>query len=680
MKIDFPYKRFEQIEPAEIPDANLMGIFEPRALGEGKEPRAVLERGFAYPIGTPRLRELARAEDRVLVLIDDYTRGTPIPRVLPHVLEELEAAGVKDRQITLLTAQGTHREMTKAELREKLGPFFGRFPVHQHRWLDQSSLHRFGTLADGTPVTANKLLAEHDLVLGIVSIAPHRIKGFSGGAKIAFPGVAGPEVQSKTQWEGARRMSETVMGIPENPMRHQMEEAAQLVGLRYVVNIVSDAKKNLTGCFVGDPVAVHREGCRLSRAINAVVLPERADIVLVDSHPADYDFWQSAKGYYSGTMAVKRGGSLILVAPNPEGVAGTTRTYWGSATAPTRRSGCWSRQAGWTTWSGVGPGRQLPDHGGARLPHGLARRHDRGEAAAEHPACPDGAGRAGDGPRQARQAGRASLSSAREATSCRSSGASRNRRRGHRPGGRCPRGRRCPCRGDGRRSAMFDDLTDGVADAPFGEVRDEIGPAQDTDQLPPGVDHQEAAETPAAEPLDGDIQSGVRGDRHHVPGHQLLHGRLVRSVSCSARASTTSRSVSTPTGWPSSTTGTTPQLASRKIRTASRAVLAGEHVRGSAVMTSATVSIGLTRSDGETSGIGSGCDRVGESQGWGCACDFDDLISAVGSASPASSAGAGSMPGRAQRGALRQAGPLLSRPAARRADPGRPRRAAARVR
>jgi nickel-dependent lactate racemase len=45
------------------------------------------------------------------------------------------------------------------------------------------------------------------------------------------------------------------------------------------------------------------------------------DIVLIDSHSADRDFWQSAKGPYAGTMAVKDGGSLILVSPNPEGVA-----------------------------------------------------------------------------------------------------------------------------------------------------------------------------------------------------------------------------------------------------------------------------------------------------------------------------------------------------------------------
>jgi len=68
-------------------------------------------------------------------------------------------------------------------------------------------------------------------------------------------------------------------------------------------------------------VQAHREGCKLSREVYAAHMPTRADIVLIDSHSADRDFWQSAKGPYAGTMAVKDGGSLILVSPNPEGVA-----------------------------------------------------------------------------------------------------------------------------------------------------------------------------------------------------------------------------------------------------------------------------------------------------------------------------------------------------------------------
>jgi lactate racemase len=320
MIIEFPYKHYEKISPAIVPDANLMGVYSPRSVGQTDEEK-ILSRAISQPIGCEPLSAMVKKNDRVLILIDDYTRGTPVKKVLPHVLSELEKAGVSDKSIKLLTAQGTHRRMTEVEVAEKLGSYVGRFEVHQHHWTDESKLHRFGSLKDGTPVRANRLLAESDFVLGMVSIVPHRVKGFSGGAKIAFPGVAGPEIQSKLQWEGANRMSETIMGEPENPMRQAMEDAAKLAGLRFVVNIVSDAQKHLAGCFAGEPVASHREGSRLSREIFAAPLPGRADIVLADSHPADYDFWQSAKGYYSGTLAVKDGGSLIVVAPNPEGVA-----------------------------------------------------------------------------------------------------------------------------------------------------------------------------------------------------------------------------------------------------------------------------------------------------------------------------------------------------------------------
>jgi nickel-dependent lactate racemase len=101
----------------------------------------------------------------------------------------------------------------------------------------------------------------------------------------------------------------------------RIEEAARLVGLRYIVNLVTDREKKIAGCFIGDPVAAHRGGCKLSREINAVTLKRRADIVLIDSHPADRDFWQSAKGVYAGTMSVRHSGTLIVIAPNPDGVA-----------------------------------------------------------------------------------------------------------------------------------------------------------------------------------------------------------------------------------------------------------------------------------------------------------------------------------------------------------------------
>ena len=318
MRIDFPYPGYEGIAPVEVPDGVLMGVYSPRAF-EGTDEGAVMREAFGRPIGAPRLREAVKRGERVLILVDDGTRETPVARMLPFVLDELKAAGAGD--VEFLQAPGTHRPMKEEELKKKFGAYFGKYKVHEHHWLDESSLHDFGKTRDGTRVTANKLVTQFDFVMGIGSILPHRVKGLSGGAKIMFPGVAGREMMDRNQWEASMHMSETVMGVPENPMRLRMEEAARMAGLKYIVNCVYDIKKRAVGCFVGDIVEAHREGCKRAREVYAAHMPTRADIVLIDSHSADRDFWQSAKGPYAATMAVKDGGTIILVSPNPEGVA-----------------------------------------------------------------------------------------------------------------------------------------------------------------------------------------------------------------------------------------------------------------------------------------------------------------------------------------------------------------------
>ncbi len=320
MRIDFPYPGYEKIAPLDVSDQNLMGVYSPLAFDDVDEA-AVLKSGFAHPIGAPRLREAVKGKRRVLILIDDATRMTPTARILPYVLAEIHAAGIKDDAIEFLQAPGTHRPMNPEELEKKLGTFNGKYKVHEHHYKDYKSLHDFGATRDGTRVTVNKLVTEFDFVLGVGAILPHRVKGLSGGAKIMIPGIAGKEIMERNQWEASMHMSETVMGIPENSMRLRMEEAARLAGLSYIVNVVYDIRHKVVGCFIGDFVEAHREGCKRSRKVYAAHLPSRADIVLIDSHSADRDFWQSAKGPYAGTMAVKDNGSLILVSPNPEGIA-----------------------------------------------------------------------------------------------------------------------------------------------------------------------------------------------------------------------------------------------------------------------------------------------------------------------------------------------------------------------
>src|SRR4029078_5328728 len=80
MRVDFPYPGYEQIEPFDVPDENLMGVYAP-ATYDRVDERRVLAHGFALATGAPRLRDAVRDANRVLILIDDGTRATPTARI-----------------------------------------------------------------------------------------------------------------------------------------------------------------------------------------------------------------------------------------------------------------------------------------------------------------------------------------------------------------------------------------------------------------------------------------------------------------------------------------------------------------------------------------------------------------------------------------------------------------------
>ena len=81
------------------------------------------------PIGSPTLAELvARHGKRTLMLVDDSTRSTPQKLILPILLDELNAAGVPDSEISAMIALGTHRRMEHREIADARRP--GRAASH----------------------------------------------------------------------------------------------------------------------------------------------------------------------------------------------------------------------------------------------------------------------------------------------------------------------------------------------------------------------------------------------------------------------------------------------------------------------------------------------------------------------------------------------------------------------
>ena len=315
MRIDFPYPGMPGLE---VPDENLVGVYQPRQTSLAQPEEEVIRQGLATPIGTGRVSELAREGQRVLILCDDNTRPTPASLLMPHILDELHRGGVRKRDVRILMAVGTHRPMTYDEMCEKLGQrICEEYQLTNHDWRNESSLAYMGTTSSGVEILVNRLVLEADVVLGVGHIVPHGACGFTGGGKIVLPGICGQKstLQMHTLSDVGFR------GKAENPVRQAIDEAGLKAGLDIIINAVQDATGKLVDLVVGHPVRAHREGVKVSKEIYAVQVGSPADIVIVDSYPADIDLWQAGKAIEAASFVVKKGGVIILVTPCPDGVA-----------------------------------------------------------------------------------------------------------------------------------------------------------------------------------------------------------------------------------------------------------------------------------------------------------------------------------------------------------------------
>ncbi len=288
-----------------------------------EKPRELLFSRLDSPSAGPPLRKLVKPGYSVLILIEDNTRNSPLRPILAGLLDYLEQFGVTLNRITLMVATGTHRMMSKGELREKLGDeILSRVAVKQHDYRDSSALVDLGTVSAGgqrIPVRVNRAVIDADLVIGTGDIKPHCDAGFSGGAKILEPGVCGYATTAATHIAAAL-LDEIPLGLVDNPCRLGIEEAAKKAGLDFIVNTITNTEKEIIDIVSGDFVTAHRIGSRIAAEAYGTNIPEAAELVVVSSFPADIDWWQAQKGLIAASFAVRNGGTILLLSPAAEGL------------------------------------------------------------------------------------------------------------------------------------------------------------------------------------------------------------------------------------------------------------------------------------------------------------------------------------------------------------------------
>jgi len=268
---------------------------------------------FAAPVGTSRVRDLARGRRSACIVIDDLTRPTPGSRLVPPVLDEFAAAGITDDHITILVGIANHKPMLGADLHKKLGAdVLSRCRVSQHlSWEGNLPL---GTTSLGTPVEINATWMAADVRILVGSIIPHAGTGFSGGAKLLMPGIA-----SIAAAEAFHRgpVASGRYAVVETEGRLDAEEAARMAGVDAIVNAIPTSRMGLAGVVVGDVVAAHRAGVEIARRVFATDAPPDADVAVLSLYPKDGEFLQHLTAfspYKTASRPIVRAGGTVVVA------------------------------------------------------------------------------------------------------------------------------------------------------------------------------------------------------------------------------------------------------------------------------------------------------------------------------------------------------------------------------
>jgi len=283
----------------------------------------VFTQGFA------NLTEIATRKHRIVIVVSDGTRTTGSHLWLPHLIRALNVAGVHDDAITFLVACGSHRPTTDAEKQKMLGDeLYSRFRVIDHDAKDEGALGYVGSTISGTPVWINKLALEVDLLIVTGTSGLHYFAGYGGGAKSILPGITSWETIKTNHFRnflGSRRDPHCRPANDlDNPLFRDMQEAARLVNIGFMITTVLDSEENITGFFAGtDWEEVARLGRRaVDEQFIAEEACEPADLIIVSAggEPFDKNIIQAHKALEFASYCLKPGGTMLGLVCCHEGV------------------------------------------------------------------------------------------------------------------------------------------------------------------------------------------------------------------------------------------------------------------------------------------------------------------------------------------------------------------------
>lgn len=265
-----------------------------------------------------------KAPRTVIVVIDDLTRPLKMEPLLKLLVSVLTNYGLNGASIKFLVGLGGHRPLNKEDLIKKVGrEIYEAFTFINHNPFEE--LADTGLSWKGTAVQLNRHFLEADFRIVISGLVPHSFAGFSGGAKMLFPGISNFAVVERTHKSVLMGFMGKLGEMENNLFRKEIEALTRQIGIDFFIGLVGNPRREIAYLACGDFVAAHREAAQYARDYYTVELPDELfDVVLLNAYPKDTELLQLENAFHplhsSSRPFLEKGGVVLVTSACSEGM------------------------------------------------------------------------------------------------------------------------------------------------------------------------------------------------------------------------------------------------------------------------------------------------------------------------------------------------------------------------
>lgn len=261
----------------------------------------------------------------IVIVVDDLTRPVILDLLLQELLTRIKKLGYDSANVKILIGLGSHRGLKKDALQKKLG----HVAVNQYTCINHNPLETkaIDVIWGKTPVKLNRHYLEADYKIVISGLTPHSFAGFSGGAKMLFPGLADMDTIAKTHKSVLMGFMGKLGEVKQNKFRHVIEGFVQKAGLDFFVGVVINGDRTIRNIHCGDYIEAHRQAAREARAYYLTRISEHEgafDAVFLNAYPKDTELIQAENAFIPLKSAkqniLKENGVVVLTSACSEGI------------------------------------------------------------------------------------------------------------------------------------------------------------------------------------------------------------------------------------------------------------------------------------------------------------------------------------------------------------------------